>query len=89
MCWGKEETLRRSNGHSEGRNGTEGVEKQDERLGRWGVRQMQKDTEKDRKDTQTQTVGKVKTGSRTMLRVGWVRKGVCMYLCFDKRNFSR
>lgn len=65
------------------------VEKKDKELGKWGVRQMQKDTEKDSKDAQTQTVGRVKTSSRTMLRVGWGRKGVCIYLCFDRRNFSR
>lgn len=65
------------------------VEKKDKELGKWGVRQMQKDTEKDSKDAQTQTVGRVKTSSRTMFRGGWGRKGVCIYLCFDRRNFSR
>lgn len=29
------------------------VEKKDKELGKWGVRQMQKDTEKDSKDAQT------------------------------------
>lgn len=38
---------------------------------------MEKDTEKDRKDAQTQTAGKIMTGSRTMLRVGWGSKAVC------------